>query len=44
MNIEQFEQQSLKKVHEKDFWIGVTFINHKIKAKVFANDTFERLI
>lgn len=25
-------------------WIGVTFINHKIKAKVLASDNYERLV
>lgn len=28
----------------KDYWISVTFINHKIRAKVFATDTFDKLL
>lgn len=29
---------------EESFWIGVVFVNHRIRAKVYLNDTFENFL
>eukprot|EP00347_Sterkiella_histriomuscorum_P019073 403343059 len=42
-NQQPAQQEQQISIKREDMWIGVTFINHKIKAKVFATDTFERL-